>query len=55
MAKKPKEPTYDPQKIYIITAKFEMKGDKVELFLPRLANAKVKWVEEKYIKLGEIE
>lgn len=37
---------YTPDKEYIITAKFKMTGDKIELFIPRLKNAFVHWIEE---------
>ena len=38
----------DPKKDYIITAKFKKKGSEVEAFLPRLANAFIKWIEENH-------
>ena len=42
---KKKQSRYKPEKLYIIVAKFEMKGKEIEKFIPRLKNAKLYWVE----------
>lgn len=40
-----KQSRYKSEKLYIIVAKFEMKGKEIEKFIPRLKNAKLYWIE----------